>query len=395
MTIKQETVIVEETEIRKHLLAKQYDEAFQLCRQIKQDKNRATPAIILYFAAYALFGLGHVHQAEQWVEECGKATKYQVGYLYLAAYLELHSGRPEQALVHWTSILQLDPSQIFADQLIDKLRMSESSILEEIKNLHNITYYLPLKLEDTTMQTTRQSLATFLHSVFTYGRRKSVMLASIITLVACALLLAVVIVFFTEDGKLSNIELPLAPIHGTILSPQQYDKYPPRFIYSSREELIEQFQKARQQIIQGEVNRARAILGRLELSNGSFEIKQRVLLLRSAIPFLSHDQFHDTVSIEQVYKEPYLYRDAQVLWQGSLAALKPDTDGIEIKLSTVQTSKLVKGIIIYYAITGETKKRLMSRLASQNEVQVLGSFVGLEQQRLKVKAQQLFFPNED
>mgnify|MGYP001796918737 CR=1 FL=1 len=120
--------------IRRAIFEGRFDEAYQLCERVREKQGERTGPAILYAGAVALFGLGHVHQSEEWVEAHGEATRYSAEHLYLAAYLEIHKRQSERALLLWTRILQIDPSQTFADGLIARLRGGEESVLKEVRD---------------------------------------------------------------------------------------------------------------------------------------------------------------------------------------------------------------------------------------------------------------------
>lgn len=64
-----------------------YNDAFLLCQQSRQITKKFMAKEILYTGACALFGLGHIHQAKQWMQEHKSSVKQDSSYLYLTAYL--------------------------------------------------------------------------------------------------------------------------------------------------------------------------------------------------------------------------------------------------------------------------------------------------------------------
>ena len=435
---------------RQHLEQGQYKETFLLCQQSRQMAGNFMAKEFLYTGACALFGLGHVHQAEQWMQEHKSGAKQDSSYLYLTAYLALHRGQPEQALLDWTSILQLDPSQSFADQLIERIKRSERQVLEEISIPDRFSRYIPLYFtKDHSSSNKARHILQRQRNAKRQGqglglgleieeRFRSSKLRMPALLALLGLLLGGVLFFILDKNeewkparllaflgfkeKNLDLNLPKAPSRGTLIFPEQYQGDPPPFIYKERSTLLADYEEARRKVLAGRVNQARLILGRMELSNASFEIKERILLLRASIPFLERDDFHDPLTIQQVQAKPYLYRGAQIFWQARLQAVIPKAKEIVLHLEkaiigkaaakekledpssstklksdskekTQESESLAehesKVLIVSYKVSPSQKKELLSQLNTQNEVQVFGIFQGMEAGQLKIKAHEL------
>ena len=377
-----------------------YDEAFQLCQNIRRNSKTSVPADILYAGACSLFGLGHVHQAEEWVKVYGEAAKKNTAYhLYLTAYLSLHRKQTEEALLDWTSILQSDPSQTFADDLIERLRHSEKSVLEEINDPYYAKRYVPMDfleyLSNKKAASKKSTSETFLFPGLPF---KKIAFSFIILFVV-----ANGIFFLAEEypailsfWKTKKEELPKAPRNITLFSAEQYGEEPPLFIYKKPREVIEIYEKARRQILARKVNQARLLLRHIELSNAGFEAKERSFLLRDSIPFMQLDEFHDPVSIKEVLAKPYLYQETQILWKGQLRLIKPKPTGLELELEVKKrhTSSVEKKLFkAEYFLSEKEKKELLPKLNVQNEIQVFGLFKGMDAGYPKVIIKRLIFNN--
>ena len=396
-----------------HLERGEYNEAFQLCQEALEVTKGFAPIEVLYLGACALFGLGHIHQAEQWIEQYKRGFEQDSFYLYLRAYLALHRGQPEQALLNWTSILQIDPSQSFADQLIERIRRSEEQVMEELHIPEYYSRYLPplppslLEGKETPKSWAKKQRSTldlrglfpillFLSlgaggaGVFFFFR------SGAYEEWAVPELLSSILEFQEKDLEL---DLPKAPSRGTLLLPEGYKDNRPPYIYEERSALLKDYEEARRKILLGRVNQARFILGRIELSNVSFEIKERVLSLRASIPFLERSKFHDPLAMEDAAAKPYLYRGAQVLWGGKLRSLIPRTKGIELVLLAegegTGASAEGKELRVEYRTSSSQKKKLLSKLSAKDKIRVFGIFRGLEAGQFKVEARELLLREED
>ncbi len=426
-----------------HLLQNQeYAQAFQLCQESFYPKNKQSPKLpkipvdigqkIFYAGAWALFGLGHIHQAEQWIEKYKDDVQPQTNHLYLIAYLALHHNRPEEALLHWTSILQRDPAQTFADKLITRLKdKDKQSLLTELSNPHYLPRYIPLepiglqsklKSEDIPEGTLKQSYAknknlNYQESLYRSNKKKkrqnweSLSHDPFWKVIGFGVIFSLFLisggVLYFGDWQPSTLlssffyyqdrlELPAAPTSGTVIAADQYSSQKPRFIYTDRDSLISIYNTALKKIYQGKVNQARGLLGRLELSNASFEIKERVLLLRNSIPTVGFNDFHDPINIEKITEEAYIYRDAQVLWQGTLKLIRPGTkDVLELEVQPQEKQNQGFRLLIRYPAQTSQIERLLTNIratGTQNVIQVFGNIDSIKAGHINITAQKLLFP---
>ena len=335
-------------EIRDALDQGRYKEAYRLCE--KQRAAGDAPAEIYFLAACALFGLGHVHQAGDWVREHGQLTDQGPDFLYLQAYLRLHSRNFREALLDYTRILQLDPSRTLADELIEKLKEGEDRVFREISDPANFVHYVPLRARAKK----NVPPAAAVSGTPTGSPGKSRAGAKSFPLRGVGIALGIIVLAgvgmgllfaYAPDmadmfarfrgGKASfpgRGDLPDVPARGTVIPREQFGDAPPRFIYEDRDAALKEFKRARAMIVRGAVNQARYLLGKIELSNAGFEIKERALLLRDVIPDVQREKFLDPVEIKAVHQEPYLFRGAQVIWTGVADDVRRGEKGLEFKL---------------------------------------------------------------
>ena len=302
-------------EIRTLIESSEYDRAFRLCNAVSQKKRKSNP-LFCYHGALSLFGLGHIRQAEGWVDEFEKHSPHSVLSLYLRAYQELHRDKMDRALLCYTRILEIDPSDTFADSLIERLRRGEKSVQREIEIPENFKNYFPGFREDekSPLPQTNRGPDRFGILVWFF-------------MAAGAILLGIFIFFipplfhdnpFKEYGE----KLPETPSFGTVIPEKEFVDDKPRFLYKNSKDALMDYAAARGMILEGNVNSALRKIGRIELSNAGFEIKERASLLREFIPIVNPEGFQDSVSVEEIKAEPFILRGAQVIWNGYVESVQ-------------------------------------------------------------------------
>ncbi len=413
------------------LLRENYEEAFELsAKALPKRKKSAYYQDLLYGASCALLGLGHIRQAEQRLKQYPyqKLLERQPRFYYIKAYLALHHKQSAEALLYWTSILDLDPAQSLADHLIARLKKSEDELLEEIKTAPFLRRYVPLELKHLAFALERKAQGFAFAGAgqrnIWQNRLQRPFLLRPVFLIAALLLLSFflflylfgkkegLLVFPMQLGKAlfftyNRLSLPPPPQNGSVLLPEQY-KEKPRFVYPTRQKVIALYKEASYLIQRGLVNQARAILGRLELSNISFELKERVLLLRSSIPFVAARELQDSPSLEAIEQEPYLYRNAQIYWPVQILSYRASSEQIEIealhrkhsarlrKLSKAQgaPAQAYRNLLIVYPLpkgAKANKNKTLRELEKKEELEVFGIFHSLDEKSIKISARELFF----
>jgi len=354
-----------QSEIRLALEEQRYDEAFRLCQSVKKKEGHP---MVLFYGACALFGLGHIRQAEKWVEDHARLLPRSVLQLYLRAYLHLHRNEFDRALLCYTSILELDPSDTFADSLIERMKSGEGTLHKELTRSGAFLRFIPLR----ALLEREDHREEHLHAESSPGKDRFPFLAILYLMMGLVAIGISVYVIPDLFGKwnFKKLDLPETPASGTVIPPVEFVDAKPRFVYQNRDEAIEDYNRARESIRSGYVNRARLLLGKIELSNSSFEIKERASLLRDFIPLVELAEFRDPLSPDEVADEPFLYRGAQVKWQG--------------RIVSVETDQKKKALFLF--VPGNTSRKVvihpgtgLERLpAKGNEAIVFGIFDGLD-----------------
>ena len=318
--------------------------------------DAVVPAEVLYYGCLGLFGLGHVQQAAEWIDAHGEATNFSTANLYLEALLHLHRRQVDEALGCWTGIVQSDPAETLADILIERIKSEEERTLRELEIPSSFEEFVPLpyarqaahrpgrKFHQPRKQKRKAPAQSGVSNEFDAegdgrpraGRRFAPgrIIAQVIGmpgvvpgLVAIAVLAGVLIaVVYLVPGAFRPVNwsgvledrLPAPPSGGSVIPAARLPEEP-RFEYGDRDGVLAEYNRARQLALQGRPNQARFLLGKIELSNATFEIKERALLLRDSLPYLRIEHFEDALTPDQVFTSPYLLRGSQVHWRGRVS----------------------------------------------------------------------------
>ena len=392
----------EQGELRRLVEAGAYDQAYQLCERLYKQNEAKTSPEALYYGCLALFGLGHIHQAEDWVAIQGAASEFNTRFLYLEAYLHLHGRNFEKALLNWTRILQLDPSETLADKLIEKLKGGESAVFREIRDPEAFRLFVPGAGKSVPARQNRSQRsgvgrdakvgapsetadpgasgeagrASEGKSKGTDIFRRFVVFLILMAILGVGLGIIFPRFFGTVPGGSAAFDpqkLPEAPAGGAIIAPEQFDETP-RFIYISADDVVRDYKRARRLLTEGMVNQAGYLIGKIELSNAGFEFKERARFLREFIPEISRENFRDPVSVTDVFNEPYLYRGAQVLWSGQIKNLTDTAAGARFFLVQSEELRASLDARFNHARLGDVESSL-DHLKEGNQVQVFGDVV--------------------
>ncbi len=368
--------------ISKQLEEEMYEASFQNCQIIKKKYRRKTPRQILYLGSCALFALGHIHQSEEWVEGYGETSRKDALYFYLKAYIELHRKKVDEALLSWTSILQIDPSEILADQLIERLKRHEKEVLSEINHSENFHYYVPIHVfqnfnheSRSNSDDTKGYINVF--KIFFFNRK---------VLVSLLFLNVFGFLGFKYSYIFLTPKVPLipSPQSGSVVPLERYEKERPIFIFKDSKQVVLHFERARNLIENLQVNQGRVLLSQIENSNASFEFIERAKLLREAIPILQLKNFKDNISIEELSQAPHLYNEAQIFWTASLRAIKPNSEGLELELEPNSKSNIK--LSLYYFASPAKKKKIIAYLSTKKVIRFLGIFKEKKEEVLRIQA---------
>ncbi|MCE9598212.1 MAG: hypothetical protein K8S54_09620 [Spirochaetia bacterium] len=305
------------------MLSRSYGEAFRLCDQVVRAAKKRDKFFHLA-GAVSLLGLGHVRQAEEWTEQ---AEFTDPEFFYVDALIHLHAGRSSEALLCYTRVINADPSDTFADKLIERLRAEPEELQHEVSE-SPIERYLPLRSWFSDQGRARQSegqpiaidFGDRFKVVQSFFSGRVVRYAGMVLGLAVVLTAAVFLYFRFMRGPLADLaeKLPEPPAQGTIIPMSELKNVEVRIQFENRKDVVDQYSLARQKILEGRVNEGRVLLNEIEYSNAGFEIKERSSLLKQMIPYIPGKAFQDNVEIQKVIDDPALYQGVQVDWPGTI-----------------------------------------------------------------------------
>lgn len=322
------------------ILAGEYRDAWKLVEQSRREGTKER-AFIDLAGAVCLLGFGHVRQAEEWLESCEHTGPE---FYYLDALIHLHARRPEEALLCYTRIIDEDPSDTFADRLIDRLRADEEKVQEDVSSAP-IERYLPLDqwfLEGDAPAVAGETKPPLFVRAAPLFESRVWRIAALTG--AAAVLVALGVFVYIRYFKTPDLseKLPDPPSQGTIIPMSELRGTKVRFTFESRAEVIQQYEDARKKILEGRVNEARVLLNEIELSNAGFELKERALLLKQMIPWRAMGEFGDPVELDAVLADPDLYNGVQLELDGDAVQAEGywafESKGTRLRLSGFQGS---------------------------------------------------------
>jgi len=297
------------------ILSGEYRDAWKMVEGMRREKKE--PAFVDLAGAVCLLAFGHIRQAEEWLDSCEQTGPE---FYYLDALIHLHARRPEEALLCYTRIIDEDPSDTFADRLIERLRADEQKIQDDVIGAP-IERYLPLRqwfVEGTPSKEHSPEGRPFLVRVSPILQSRGARIAALGAAGVLFVLGSIFVYFrFIKAPDLSE-RLPEPPSQGTIIPQSQLAGARVRFVFDSRDEVVAQYEDARAKILEGKVNEARLLLNEIDMSNAGFEIKERALLLKQMIPWREPGSFSDPVELAQIIKDPELYSGVQVELDGEI-----------------------------------------------------------------------------
>jgi hypothetical protein len=137
-----------------------------------------------------------------------------------------------------------------------------------------------------------------------------------------------------QQNKEDKTSLPIDNINIDILQYELIDKIlklkPPVFYYSNNE-LINDFNKAKNLIKSEKYNEAIIIINKISNSNANYRVKERNEFL---LKYISNIEFkkYDAIPVVEVLQKPYLYKGSFVRWDGKMANLKTSDNKMQFSL---------------------------------------------------------------
>lgn len=413
--------------VRQMIRKGDYGQAFRMIRKDLENRSRESSgpekkAWSLYFACISLFGLGHIQQARKYYQQLLEVAGDSVSSRYIQAYLELQTHKPEEALVTLTSILELDPSDVRCDALIEQIKDHPDRLADHSRKRAGILDFFPgiaperkrvpydndndfesdddpsggytdvkqagrgrsgkgqirngeedsefllgadrSALPPIGMRRELESGADSLNEAG--GRRRRLIWMGLGILLLLTGLAAYFFGFRNAGLDLSQSDLPRPPGHSTVLPHEAGDF---AHFYENKDQAVQEYEMARAAIEDGRVNQARKMLGRLERSNIDFVFKERARSLRQSIPLPAMNQFQDSITLAEIESDPFSYRDAVFLWDATVRRAEPTPTGMQLEVSLEDRSE---GLRLQYSGTDASIRDGLKNLSAGDGITVFG-----------------------
>jgi len=294
-----------------------------------------------YLAAVALGFLDRRSSFLQYLDEAKIRNAQSPYVVYLRAYTHLWKENLEAALMDWTSLVDLEEGWL-ARELIEKARKGVNLVEKAGKG--DIAYFIVLP--DFIDGISRHQVESQdLDDPGAFGKSGGFSLPRVAlgwragALLVLVLLIGVAYVFrdpllhivtFSENTPGQAWKNYKIDEWAALVNPQNKDSV--KYVYKSKDRLIEDFEEAKKKLTDSKFNQARFLLQRILYSNADFKTKEKSKIFLNFIPEPDYQDFSDPVFPDKLMETPEFYSDCLVLWQGSVLKLKDVDHGKEVSL---------------------------------------------------------------
>lgn len=231
--------------------------------------------------------------------------------MYFEAYLALLDGREEEALWHYTRLVDLKEGWL-ARELIEKAKQKN---LLKLAQTQDISYFVPLPESSSFFSLIWQKIRK---------RRTHTFILVFVLIVT----LAFSYLFFRDYIRKKNDPIVWENLdldEAAHILPQGQGEG--RHYYANRQDLKQDFLLARQYLQQGKTNRARYYLQRILHSNADFRSRQKAKIFLNLIPEPEFENFSDNIAAKDLLAESFFYLNCYLLWEGLMHTWKKETGG--------------------------------------------------------------------
>ncbi|MDH5719407.1 MAG: hypothetical protein OEZ13_02185 [Spirochaetia bacterium] len=355
------------------------DEAFEI---IKNDGNNFW-ALFLGSVAY-----GFLDNRKYFLEYLEKAKELdpESPYLwYLMAYSALWEEDLEKALWFWTKITETSEGWL-AKELIEKARKRNSLVKMANEGQISNFFILPdffneIKPPDESQENAKQKKVTIQSKKKTRRINTSTLdtkklklkinqYQKTIFIVSFSALFFLLVFIFNDNiinlfnnqptdiqSKDDNRWMKLSIESDASLSGSSVNPHP-LYIYQNSENLVGDFNRAKQFLLEKKINQTRYYLQRILNSNADFKTKEKSKIFLKFIPEVDYEDFEDLLFVSEIRKEPEFFYDCLVLWEGRLVRLKDVENGKEIRM--LINEKNVEYLVEGFLRTDEKKPTWLS-----------------------------------
>jgi len=305
-----------------------------------------------YFAAIALGFLNKREPFQHYLDRANLLNSKSPYIVYLRAYTHLWNRDLESALIEWTSLIDREEGWL-AKSLIEKARKGVN--LFEKADRGEISFFIVLPDSVEGISKTEQELISesFIADLDRNNdaiynepilRIKKGSNTGVFTKLFKYILIPIVLIglvytlknpvlnFINKKNETNAMAWKNFKIDewAALVNPQKKESI--KYIYKSKDKLIDDFEQAKTKLSDNKFNQARFFLQRIIYSNADFKTKEKSKIFLSFIPEPDYQDFSDPVFPDKLLETPEFYADCLVLWQGSVIKIRDVDHGKEVSL---------------------------------------------------------------
>jgi tetratricopeptide (TPR) repeat protein len=263
-------------------------------------KNRENENFYYYLGMSCLF-LGDYSGANSYLRRSLQINPSNSETMLGLAVIHLKYNKPSEAIRIWLDILDKDAQNNYAKRALNLIKKEGAleTVPEDflVKNLHRLIPYKNTIILYKTLRLTAFILTALVVSVLLFFTAK---------------------IFIEKFNKSKNLlpELTISRDIKEIIGTGAFS------IELQGREIVDSFETAKKLFIDNKDNLARVEVNRLLNSNASESVKEKARLLDSYLREPDFRYFQNTITFNDVIKEPYLYDNCFVKWSGKIANIR-------------------------------------------------------------------------
>ncbi len=334
-----------------------FQEALLILDKLLQENKKNFWAWLL--GAVSLAFLNKMVSFEYYLEQAQQLAPNSSYVHMLHAYIYMQQDQKEKAIMVWTKILDT-PQEWFAKKLLDSVKSKDTlkvaakkneisrfiilpDLQKEIERFHknntpsaqNITQKEANSSSSNRIQLLKKNMTRRLQLSCEILFRKSL----IIPYVLIVILLVTFIIFQYYELPVTSNHVKNFVLHPNISLAPKNSLNSVLHTFSSKKEIVHDFNQAKHFLWKNKINQARYLLKRIIYSNADWSTKEQCKSFLKFIPFVNYDKFHDPIHLSKLLEHPELYVDSQLLLSGKLFAFSEMNTGKQLQALVNSESK--------------------------------------------------------
>jgi hypothetical protein len=315
-----------------------------------------------YFAAVSLGFLDRRDLFGHYLDRASLLNAKSPFIIYLRAYAHLQKNDLESALMKWTALIDLEEGWLARDliekarkgiNLVEKAEQSEISFFIVLPDFvdgigrsehqliseplndepdHHKEPALEMSRKPVKSENEANHFQNLPKKKFSFFRYVYYILTLVVLSGFFFILKDPIIQYINSKDDSSRLAWKNFKIDewAALVNAQKKDAI--KYVYQSKDKLIEDFEQAKVKLSDNKYNQARFLLQRIMYSNADFKTKEKSKIFLSFIPEPDYQDFSDPVFPDKLLEAPEFYADCLVLWQGSVLKIRDVDNGREVSL---------------------------------------------------------------